>query len=300
VAAEGLPEVHDQRLKYFLIAPSAVIVTGVTIYPLVSAFITSFRDWRLSRSPLPGPFVGLRHYARAFGDDPGFSNALWVTVRFVLIDVSATVISALLLALLLRRAGVLYSIARAVLILPFAVSPALVGISFRFMFNPETGVYARMATAILPASLDRVWLADPTFALLALALSDVWRWAPYMALVVLGGMAALSPEPEEAARIDGANEWQVLRDVTIPRLLPVLAVVAVLKSIFSLKVFDQVVTMTGGGPGQSTQTLAYLIYSNAFRWYDIGYASALAYILSIALVALAVVYMRLALKKARP
>ena len=289
---------RERHLKYLLIAPAAMIVTGVTLYPLASALLASFRDWRISRSPLPGAFVGLRHYERAFGDDPGFANSLGVTARFVLIDVSATVISALLLALLLRRAGVLHSLARAVLILPFAVSPALVGISFRFMFNPETGVYAHMASAILPASLDRVWLADPTFALLALALSDIWRWAPYMTLVVLGGMAALSTEPEEAARIDGAREWQVLRDVTLPRLLPVLSVVAVLKTIFSLKVFDQVVTLTGGGPGQSTQTLAYLIYSTAFRWYDVGYASALAYILSLALIALAILYVRLALKKA--
>ena len=291
---------RDRHLKYGLIAPSALIVTGVTIYPLASAFLASFRDWRLSRSPLPGAFVGLRHYARAFGDDPGFSNSLWVTARFVLIDVSVTVVSALLLALLLRRAGVLHGVARAVLILPFAVSPALVGISFRFMFNPETGVYAHMASAVLPPWLDRVWLADPTLALLVLAFSDIWRWAPYMTLVVLGGMAALSSEPEEAARIDGANDWQVLRDVTIPRLLPVLSVVAVLKTIFSLKVFDQVVTLTGGGPGQSTQTLAYLVYSTAFRWYDVGYASALAYILSLALIGLAILYMRVALRKAGP
>jgi multiple sugar transport system permease protein len=292
--------VRDRHLKYVLIAPSALIVSGVTLYPLASALVTSFRDWRLSRSPLPGAFVGFSHYARAFGDDPNFANSVRVTAQFVLIDVSVTVVSALCLALLLRRAGVLHGFARAVLILPFAVSPALVGISFRFMFNPETGVYAHMANAILPASLNRVWLADPTFALLALAFSDIWRWAPYMTLVVLGGMAALSTEPEEAARIDGANEWQVLRDVTLPRLLPVLSVVAVLKTIFSLKVFDQVITLTGGGPGQSTQTLAYLIYSTAFRWYDIGYAAALAYILSLALIALAIVYMRLALKEARP
>jgi multiple sugar transport system permease protein len=202
------------------------------------------------------------------------------------------------LALLLRRAGVLQSVARAVLILPFAVSPALVGISFRFMFNAEMGVYSYVARSLVPGFGDTVWLADPTLALLTLVFSDVWRWVPYMTLVVLGGLAALSREPEEAARIDGATEWQVMRDVTIPQLLPVLSVVAVLKTIFALKMFDQVVTLTGGGPGASTQTLAYLVYSVGFRWYDMGYASAVAYLLTFALVLLAAYYMRLILRKA--
>jgi multiple sugar transport system permease protein len=121
-----------------------------------------------------------------------------------------------------------------------------------------------------------------------------------MTLVVLGGLAALPKEPEEAARIDGATEWQVLRDVTIPALLPVLAVVAILKTVFALKMFDQVVTLTGGGPGTATVTLAYLVYSIAFRWYDMGYASAVAWILTAMLVFLAVWYMRLVLRKAGP
>jgi multiple sugar transport system permease protein len=114
---------------------------------------------------------------------------------------------------------------------------------------------------------------------------------------VLGGLSALPREPEEAARIDGATEWQVLRDVTLPALLPVLAVVAVLKTVFALKMFDQVVTLTGGGPGSSTVTLAYLVYNLAFRWFNMGYASAVAWILTAMLVVLAVFYMRLVLRK---
>jgi multiple sugar transport system permease protein len=211
--------------------------------------------------------------------------------------VTLTVVSALALALLLRRAGVLQNVTRAVLILPFAVSPALVGISFRFMFNAESGVFTWLAGTILPPLKGFVWLADPWAALLVLVFSDAWRWVPYMTLVVLGGLAALPKEPEEAARIDGATEWQVLRDVTIPALLPVLAVVAILKTVFALKMFDQVVTLTGGGPGNSTVTLAYLVFSIAFRWYDMGYASAVAWILTAMLVFLAIWYMKLILRK---
>jgi multiple sugar transport system permease protein len=291
---------QDRRLKYLLILPAALIVLGTTIWPLAISLVTSFRDWRLTRSLTPGPFIGAEHYITALTDDPDFANALQVTAIFVVIDVTITVLSALGLAVLLRRAGVLHSVTRAVLILPFAVSPALVGISFRFMFNAEMGVFTWLAGAILPFLRGFVWLAEPSTALLVLVFSDAWRWVPYMTLVVLGGMAALPKEPEEAARIDGASEWQVFRDVTLPALLPVLAVVAILKTVFALKMFDQVVTLTGGGPGQSTVTLAYLVYSIAFRWYDMGYASAVAWILTAMLVFLAVWYTRLVLRKASP
>jgi multiple sugar transport system permease protein len=292
--------VRDRWLKYWLILPAALLVVGTTIWPLAVSLITSFRDWRLTRSAAPGPFIGVEHYVVALTDDPDFANAVRVTAMFVGIDVTITVLSSLGLALLLRRAGVLQSVTRAVLILPFAVSPALVGISFRFMFNAEMGVFTWLAGAVFPPLEGFVWLADRWAALLVLVFSDVWRWVPYMTLVVLGGLAALPKEPEEAARMDGATEWQVLRDVTIPALLPVLAVVAILKTVFALKMFDQVVTLTGGGPGTSTVTLAYLVYSIAFRWWDMGYASAVAWILTAILVVLAVFYMRLILRKQAP
>jgi multiple sugar transport system permease protein len=288
---------RDRALRYLLIVPAVLVVVGTTFYPLAVSFITSFRDWRLTRSTTPGPFVGAEHYLYALTEDPDFANALTVTALFVAIDVTITVVSSVGLALLLRRVGVLHSLTRAVLILPFAVSPALVGISFRFMFNAESGVYSWLSWTLIPGMHGVVWLADRWLALLVLVFSDVWRWVPYMTLVVLGGLAGLPSEPEEAARTDGASEWQVIRDVTLPQLVPVIVVVAVLKTVFALKMFDQVVTLTGGGPGTSTQTLAHLVYSIGFRWFDMGYASAAAWILTAMLVALAVVYTRLVLRK---
>ena len=288
---------RDRHLKYLLLLPAGLLVLGTTIWPLAVSLSTSFRDWRLTRSLTPGPFIGLEHYITAATDDPDFLNALTVTGTFVIIDVTLTVLCSLGLGLLLRRAGVLQSVTRAVLILPFAVSPALVGISFRFMFNAELGVFTWLAGVIVPPLQGFVWLGDHWTALLVLVFSDAWRWVPYMTLVVLGGLSGLPREPEEAARMDGATEWQVFRDVTFPALLPVLAIVAILKTVFALKMFDQVVTLTGGGPGNSTTTLAYLVYSIAFRWYDMGYASAVAWILTAMLVSLSVWYMKLVLRK---
>ncbi len=279
--------------RYLFILPAMLIVVGTTIWPLVSALTTSFRDWRLKRSPGPQKWVGFENYLFAV-EEPEFWNALKVTAVFVTLDVLATVLAALVLALLLRKAGVLQSLTKAVLILPFAMSPALIGVSFRFMFNGEFGVFTHVLN-VFPLFDGVIWLATPGYAMAALVFSDVWHWFPYMTLIILGGLAAIPVETEEAALIDGATPLQTLLYVVIPQLKGVLAVVIVLKTIFALKMFDQVVTLTGAGPGITTQTFAHYVYTIGFVHYDMGLASALAWVLTLVLVAVGVIYIRLVL-----
>jgi multiple sugar transport system permease protein len=285
----------DRYTRYVLLLPALALVLGTTLWPVVSALTTSLRDWRLKRSPVPQKWVGFENYLVAL-DEPEFWNALKVTAVFVTIDVLLTVAVALVLALLLRRAGVLQSLVRAVLILPFAVSPALIGVSFRFMLNGEHGVLAK-AFSSLPGLADVVWLATPGYAMAALILSDVWHWFPYLTLMFLGGLAAIPKETEEAAEIDGATPLQSIFLVVLPQMKGVIAVGLILKSIFALKMFDQVATLTGGGPGITTQTLAHYTYSVGFVHYDMGLASALAVVLTAILVAVGVVYIRLILPR---
>jgi multiple sugar transport system permease protein len=285
----------DRYTRYVLLLPALALVLGTTLWPVASALTTSLRDWRLKRSPVPQKWVGFENYLVAL-DEPEFWNALKVTAVFVTINVLLTVAVALVLALLLRRAGVLQSLVRAVLILPFAVSPALIGVSFRFMLNGEHGVLAK-AFSSLPGLADVVWLATPGYAMAALILSDVWHWFPYLTLMFLGGLAAIPKETEEAAEIDGATPLQSIFLVVLPQMKGVIAVGLILKSIFALKMFDQVATLTGGGPGITTQTLAHYTYSVGFVHYDMGLASALAVVLTAILVAVGVVYIRLILPR---
>jgi len=224
-------------------------------------------------------------------------ESVWVTLVFVAWDVAVTLLLALGAALLLKRQGRLTSLARVLLILPFVMSPAVIGISFRFFFNAEYGIGQYLFGLLIPALQGRVWLADTTLAMAAVIAADVWHWAPYMTLVVLGGLAAVPPETEEAARVDGAGPVRVFRDVTLPQLLPVLGIVAILKTVFALKAFDSIFTLTNGGPGTSTQTLAYYVYNTAFGYYDMGYAAAAAYLLTATLLCVAMFYLRLVLKK---
>ena len=286
----------DRYIRYVLLLPALALVLGTTLWPVLSALTTSLRDWRLKRSPVPQKWVGFDNYLVAL-EEPEFWNALKVTGVFVTINVLLTVAVALVLALLLRRAGVLQSLVRAVLILPFAVSPALIGVSLRFMLNGEHGVLAKGFAAAFPWLSDVVWLAAPGYAMAALILSDVWHWFPYLTLMFLGGLAAIPKETEEAAEIDGATPLQAIFLVILPQMKSVIAVGLILKTIFALKMFDQVATLTGGGPGITTQTLAHYTYTVGFVHYDMGLASALAVLLTTILVTVGIFYIRLVLPK---
>lgn len=283
---------RDRNLPYALMAPAFLIVLATTLYPLGYSLATAFREWNLTRQRRPGDFVGFDNFTGAF-TNPEFLESLWVTTIFVTISVVATVVLAMLLALLLRRTGRLHTFTRIILILPFAMSPALIGVSFRFMFNPEFGVLSQGLATIFPFLRGTAWLADPHYAMGILIVTDVWHWVPYMTFMCLGGLTAVPRETEEAARIDGASSLRILWEIVLPQMRGVLTVVAILKTIFALKMFDQVVTLTGGGPGTSTETLAFFIFKVGFRWYDMGLASALAWILTAIMMLISIWYVRM-------
>jgi multiple sugar transport system permease protein len=284
-------------LWVLLLSPALVFVLAMALFPLGYAFMLSLRQWKLARMEEPGPWIGLDNYLLLLTDDPEFIDSLKVTAVFVGWDVAVTLLLALGAALLLKRQGQVYSLARVLLILPFVMSPAVIGISFRFFLNAEYGIVQYLLGWMIPALQGKVWLADAKLAMTAVVASDVWHWAPYMTLMILGGLASVPRETEEAARIDGASAWRVFWDVTLPQIWPVLGIVAILKTVFALKAFDTLFTLSNGGPGTSTQTLAYFVYNTAFGYYDMGYAAAAAYVLTAALLCVAMFYLRLVIKK---
>lgn len=277
--------------KYWYLGPAIVVVLATITYPLLSALITSFREWQLNESPEPGGFVGLENYQRVI-QDAGFWNSAWVTGLYSVISVSITMVLALAIALVLQGPGRFKAFAKTMLILPYAVAPALKGFSWRFMLNENYGVYDTILDKI-PFTQGIVWLGDPFWALVSIAMSEVWGWAPLIALMFIGALGSIDPEVQEAARVDGANGLQLFFRITLPLLAPVILVAMLLKTIFSLKLIDQVVTMTGGGPGNSTETLNFFIYRQGFSFLDMGYASALAWISVLGISLFTVFYVRM-------
>jgi multiple sugar transport system permease protein len=281
--------------KYWYLGPAIVVVLATITYPLLSALITSFREWQLNESAEPGRFVGLENYQRVL-QDAGFWNSAWVTVLYSIISVSITMLLALAIALVLQGPGRFKAFAKTMLILPYAVAPALKGFSWRFMLNENYGVYDTILDKI-PFTQGIVWLGDPFWALVSIAMSEVWGWAPLIALMFIGALGSIDPEVQEAARVDGANGMQLFFRITLPLLAPVILVAMLLKTIFSLKLIDQVVTMTGGGPGNSTETLNYFIYRQGFSFLDMGYASALAWISVLGIAVFTVFYVRMMVRQ---
>jgi len=284
---------QDRVLKYWLIAPALLVIAGTLLYPLVSALWYSLHEWKLSESPTLGPFVGLDNYVLAITDDPDLLNSGWVTLVFTILSVVCTLTVAMALAVLLAGNTRLEINTRTLLVIPFAMSPALVGVSWRFLLNPEFGGFTAVIGAVIPSLKGASFLADPDLAMAALIICDVWHSAPYFMLMFIGALASLPQETVEAAQVDGASKFRLFFEVILPQLKPVLAIAVLLKIIFSLKVLDQVITLTNGGPGTSTETLAHFIYQTAFRWYDVGYAAATAYLLAALMAVFAAIYFQL-------
>ena len=299
---------RDRHLKYLFVLPAVIVVASTAIWPLLQSFYLSFREWKLNRARESKALWDFEYdgwenitylfdnYLQAVQDDLMW-NAVQVTSIFTVASVILSVGMALGLALLLAPGGKFRLTVRTMLILPFAMSPALIGVSWRFMFQPDFGLFKAFFDVLFPPLADVDWLGDPILAMIALVGSDVWHFTPFLTLVFIGGLATVPKDAQEAATIDGATSWMVFRDVTLPSILPVLAVGIVLKSIFSLKMFDQVYMLTNGGPAYATQTLAHYIYFNGFKYYDMGYASAVSYMLVIPMFGLTWVYMKLVFLK---
>lgn len=288
---------RDNTLKYVLVLPAVMVVFATAIWPLMESARLSATVGRLNRPGSLDQYIGLENYTWAFLEEPAFWNSVWVTGIYTALTVGLTTLLALGLALLLAPGGRLRSGVQTLLILPFAMSPALIGVSFRFMFNPEFGLFDAFFGAVMPPLANVSWLADPTLAFAVCVMADVWGWIPFLTLVLIGGLASIPQDTIEAAQVDGASGWRVFRDVTLPQLAPVLAVVIILKSIFSLKTFDQIFMLTNGGPGTATQTLSHYIYFNGMKYGQIGYAASVAWLMVIPMILLTYLYAKYVFRK---
>ncbi len=287
----------DRHLKYLLVFPALIVVFATAIWPLYESLRLSFYVGRLSRPNFPQGFIGVENYSWAFLEEPNFWNSVWVTANYTFWTVLLTTICALGLALLLAPGGRFRVTVQSLLIIPFAMSPALIGVSFRFMFNPEFGLFDAFFALLIPPLADISWLSDPLLAFCVAVMADVWGWIPFLTLVLIGGLAAIPRDTIEAAQVDGASGWRVRWDVTLPQLTPVLTVVIILKSIFSLKTFDQVYMLTNGGPGNATQTLSHYVYFSGLKYSQIGYSAAVAWLMVIPMIFLTFAYAKFIFKK---
>lgn len=267
----------SQLLAYLLNAPTILMLLFIGIYPLLYCIYFSFFDYRIITQS--ATFVGVDNYVSAF-QDPIFLSSLRVTATYLLVALPLELTLGFILALILNQKTKGASIIRVVFMIPLMVAPLVAGYLWRFMYWPDLGLVDTIINRFGIRTPE--WVATPQTALPSLIVVDVWQWTPFVFLILLAGLQALSREPYEAALIDGASRLQVFRYITLPMMKTIIAVAILFRFTDLIKIFDQPLIITNGGPGFSTYTASLYIYrvglSEQFR---VGYASALSWILNI-------------------
>ncbi len=278
-------------LALLLLLPAVVVVFGVVLYPIARTLVVSLYD---VTSSMPGdyPFVGLDNYTRVF-EDSRFYSALGHTMYFTLLSTSLELVLGIAVALLLNaplRARWLW---RSFVVLPWALPTIVNGSMWRWIYNGQYGALNGLLDTLGISDEPTQWLGSPFLALNMVILADVWKNTSIVVFFILAGLQTIPDELYEAARIDGAGAWQIFWHLTLRLLAPAIAVVLILRTIEAFKVFDIVYVMTGGGPASGTQTVAFYTYLQAFSNQLFGYGAALAYLIVLAVFALAMGYLKL-------
>lgn len=259
----------ERNLRILFPLPSIIFIGLMMVFPIAYTLYLSFTNWNLTSGMEPA-FVGFDSYLRVL-IEPRFLHALGRTFTFTFFAVAVEVVLGVTVAVILNRAFVGRNIAKLLLLLPLVATPVAVGIVFNLFYDPTIGLLNYLLSSVgLPQGS---WVSSEKTVIPALILVDVWQWTPMITLIVLAGLAGLSEEPIEAARVDGASEWQILRYVTIPMVMPVILTATILRLIDALKTFDIIFAMTGGGPGYASETLNIMGYKYSFEYFRIGQSS---------------------------
>lgn len=253
---------------YGFIAPAAALLAGVALLPIAVAAWLSFR--RVIVVFHEDRFDGLANYAFLL-HDARFFNALGNTFYFALVTVTLEILLGLPIALLLHRPFRGRGALRAAVLVPWAIPTVVSARMWAWMWNPDYGVITRL----LPVK-DVDVLGTPGYAMHAAILVDVWKSTPFVALLLLAGIAGIPEEILRAARVDGASRWRTFWAVTLPMLRPTLAVTVLFRGLDALRVFDVIYALTGGGPANTTETLSIYAYRTLINVGDFGYGSTLA------------------------
>jgi len=286
-----------QRFRTALpfLLPAALLYGAFILYPIIDSIRLSFFRWSGFRTETP-EFVGLDNYRRLFTADPVFWRAFGNSALWVVLTLAIPMVLGLLLALALNRQMIGRNVMRSVIYIPAVFASITVAAMWRWIYNPTLGLVNQFLEAVGLGNLTQSWLGDPRIAFYSVFAASVWQAVGFPMVLFLAGLQSVSPDIVEAAKIDGANSWQVFRNVTLPALRPTTVVVVILTIINSLKVFDLVVGMTGGGPAQSTQMLALWSFTQSFSNHNFGAGAAIATVLLVLSLALVVPYLIWSLK----
>lgn len=271
---------------YLFILPWLVGLCAFTVFPMIFSLYISLTEWPILSQP---KFIWFDNYIKIF-HDAVFWQSLWVTVKYVLYTIAPTLIISLLIAVLVNTKIRMKGFFRTVFYLPAVLPAAAVALVWSFIYNKDYGMInnvLRLLNIEGPA-----WLSDPNWALISFSIMSVWSLCCTNIIIYLAGLQGVPRSYYEASLIDGATTFQQFRKITLPLISPVIFYTLLMSIITSFQVFTSAMMLTKGGPIDSTRFYVLYLYDNAFRYYKMGYASALAWILFFIILILNFVVMR--------
>lgn len=282
----------ERRVAIIFVVPALLAVTAVFIYPMLQSLYLSFFQVELIKPWLGRPFVGLGNYIRALSN-PEFWSSMGKTAYFTVVSVGLELIIGIIVGVVLNEEFTGRGFMRAIMLIPWAMLTITNGLIWMWVFNPNYGMFNAILSKLGILTTYRAWLADPFWAMHAVILADVWKMAPFMTLLILAGLQPIPDEIYEAADVDGASGWTKFRLVILPLLRPTILVAVVLRTMGAFKVFDVIYVMTSGGPANATKVISFYTFGEAFRYFHIGYGSALAWLVTLGQLLLVAIYIKL-------
>jgi multiple sugar transport system permease protein len=290
--ARTAPEAEEirgwERPSYWpFIAPALTVVCAVIVFPWAYTIWMSLHEWKVGSKPT---FVGLANYIR-LPSDTRFVESIGHTLVYSALSVVLPLAFGTFAAVVFHNKFPMRGFLRGLFIMPMMATPVAIALVWTMMFHPQLGILNYLLSLVgLPPQL---WVFHPATVIPSLVLVETWQWSPLVMLIVLGGLAAIPSEPYESAQIDGATRWQTFRYISLPLIMPFLFIAGMIRMIDAVKSFDIIFAITQGGPGTASETINVYLYSVAFVYYDVGYASAIVVVFFALIVALAGALLRL-------
>jgi len=273
-----------KNIKWAFLLPALVYLMLMAILPLIWTLSLSLTRWHANIMPRP-KWVGLNNFKYFLFEDPRFWHSLGFTSMYVGISVAGELILGLILATLLSQKFRGKNFFRVIYLIPMACPPIAVAFLWRMMLHPDIGVINSFLKFI---GLNGVkWTTSAKVAPFTIIMVDIWEWTPFMFLALLAAFQSLPVELYQAAAVDGANSWQMFKNITFPLITPVIITISLIRAIDAFKLFELVFGITSAGPGSSTESLSFYAYLIGVKWFKLGRGSSISWLFVIILIILA-------------
>ena len=267
----------DRRHLWILIIPALMIILLAQIYPLLYSLEISFRDWSLSTSQVPLGFT-IKNYVKAL-TNVQFRSACKVSLIFMTATIVFELILGFTLAYMFIGSSRTIKLCRTIVMIPMSIAAVVCGNMWRIFFDTNNGMINLLLKQLGVTGPN--WLGNPKYALTATIIASIWQYVSFSFLIYTASMTSIPDTLIEAAKIDGAGRWKIVKRIFMPLTMPATLLILIFRIIDSFFVFDQVYTLTFGGPGTATQTAAMFIYNQGLKYYNISYASACAWLVML-------------------